>query len=347
MLPMRRREFEMSTEEATALFALLPTMHLASTLEDGTPVFRTLHSVVDDGWVVFHSAPKGEKTSLIGRVAVVCSEETVATVPSTFFDPVKACPATTYYRSVQVQGLVEEIDEPARKARVLQRLMEKLQPEGGYLPISNPDGSYDPLYKPAVRGLLVAGVRLQDLAGKAKLAQNRSPRELGELLASLWQRGAAGDLRALEMIRAANPAAELPDFLAAPEGLTLHVHLEGEATAREAAALVAAAGAASSSAGVDEASLARAHLASTGWVGARDADGALVATGRVVGDGVTFARLFDLAVVPTWEASGALAAITRLLRHHPAARAARWIEQVDQAHRRSTGLASTVRGSGG
>lgn len=326
MLRMRRREFEMSTEEATALFALLPTMHLASTLEDGTPVFRTLHGVVDDGWVVFHSAPKGEKTSLIGRLAVVCSEETVATVPSTFFDPVKACPATTYYRSVQVQGTVEEIEEPARKARVLQRLMEKLQPEGGYLPISNPDGTFDPLYRPAVRGLLVAGIRLDQLAGKAKLAQNRSPRELGELLTSLWQRGAAGDLRALEMIRAANPKAELPDFLAAPEGLTLHVHLEGEATAGAAAALAGASSVASTSASVDEPALARAHLASAGWVGARDAQGALVATGRVVGDGITFARLCSLAAAPAWEATGILAVITRALRDHPAARHAARIE---------------------
>jgi nitroimidazol reductase NimA-like FMN-containing flavoprotein (pyridoxamine 5'-phosphate oxidase superfamily) len=121
---MRRREFEMSREEAMATLATLPTMHLASTLPDGTPVFRTLHGVVDDGWIAFHSAPKGEKTSLIGRPAVICSEESVATVPSTFFDPVKACPATTYYRSVQVQGLVEEIEAPERKARILQRLLE-------------------------------------------------------------------------------------------------------------------------------------------------------------------------------------------------------------------------------
>ncbi len=318
---MRRREFEMSSQEATALFAQLPTMHLASTLEDGTPVFRTLHGVVDDGWIAFHSAPKGEKTSLIGRLAVVCSEESVATVPSTFFDPVKACPATTYYRSAQVQGVVEEIEEPERKARILQRLMEKLQPEGGYLPISRPDGSYDPLYKPSVRGLLVAGVRLAEVAGKAKLAQNRSPSELGELFTSLWQRGAAGDLRALELLRAANPKAILPDFLRGPDGLSLHVHLEGLADAERAAAL-AQPGAAADARQV----LAAAHLTSAGWVGARDARGELVATGRVLGDGLTFARLCDLAVDASWATSELLATVTRLLREHPAVRRARRVE---------------------
>lgn len=315
---MRRREFEMSPEEARALLAELPTIHLASTLEDGTPVFRTLHGVVDDGWIAFHSAPKGEKTSLIGRPAVLCSEETVATVPSTFFDPVMACPATTYYRSAQVHGTVVELEDREQKARVLQRLMEKLQPEGGYAPISRADGSYDPMYRASVRGLLVAGVRIADnIAGKAKLAQNRKPAELAELLTSLWQRGAAGDLRALELIRAANPKALIPPFLEAPEGLRLCVHLENEREAREAAALVA---------GRDPLTLARAHLASAGWAGARTADGALVATGRVLGDGVTYARLCDLAVAPAWRDSGALAAVTRLLREHPAARHAALVE---------------------
>lgn len=327
---MRRREFEMSREEAMSTFATLPTMHLASTLPDGTPVFRTLHGVVDDGWIAFHSAPKGEKTSLIGRLAVVCSEESVATVPSTFFDPVKACPATTYYRSVQVQGLVEEIEEPERKARILQRLMEKLQPEGGYLPISRPDGSYDPLYRPSVNGLLLAGVRLNEVAGKAKLAQNRSPKELAELFTSLWQRGAAGDLRALEIIRAANPKAELPAFLTAPPGLRFCVHLDSEVEAREAATLAASYG---NAADLSAELLTAAHLASAGWVGARTTEerdgqpaGQLVATGRVVGDGATFARMCDLAVHPAWLGAGLGEAITRLLREHPAARRARRVE---------------------
>ena len=346
MTLMRRREFAMPPQQALALLTSLPTFHLASTLEDGTPVFRTLHGIVDDGWVAFHSAPKGEKTSLIGRPAVLCSEDSVATVPSTFFDPVKACPATTYYRSAQVHGVIEEIEEPARTARILQGLMEKLQPEGGYRSISNADHSFDPMYRAAINGLLVAGIRLERLSGKSKLAQNRSPKELAALLTSLWQRGAAGDARALELIRDANPEAEVPAFLEAPAGLRLHVHLSSEPAAREAAALVLAAAAAASApptaapaappaatsaaAGLSLEALTRAHLASAGWVGARrDSDGALIASGRVIGDGVTFARLCDVVAAPGLTdaidgdgatALAALAAVTRLLRDHPAAR---------------------------
>jgi nitroimidazol reductase NimA-like FMN-containing flavoprotein (pyridoxamine 5'-phosphate oxidase superfamily) len=323
---MRRQEFEMSHREALAFLRSVPVIHLASTLADGAPVFRTVHGVVDGDWLGFHSAPKGEKSNLMGRVAVVCAEELVATVPSTFFDPVRACPATTYYRSVQVHGTIEEVAEPARKARILQKLMDRFQPEGGYQPIAGEDGSWDPMYRAAVRGLLVAGVQLDQIAGKAKLAQNRTPEQVSSLLSSLWQRGDAGDLRALELIRAANPAAPTPPFLIAPEGLRLHVDLAATSCHESAAAEVGVLLVSSGQDGVTAAQWGRAHLASAGWVGARDLRGALVASGRVVGDGVTVARLCDVVVAPRWRDCGAVEAIVQLLRQHPAARHARHVE---------------------
>lgn len=315
---MRRTEFELPPAQARALLAELPVIHLASTLPDGTPVLRTLHAVVVDGWLAFHSAPKGEKTGLLGRPAVVMAEETVAIAPSTFFDPEKACPATTYYRSVQLHGVIEEIDDPPTKARALQALMEKLQPEGGHVPIT----ADHPYYRAAVKGLLVAGMRLERVAGKAKLAQNRKPAEVTALLTSLWRRGAAGDARALELIRAANPAAPPPPFLAAPAGATLHAWL-APAAAEEAAALL-----------VDEYwnlgvftrdELVRAHRGATAWVGARDDAGRLIASARAISDGGKLAWMYDVVVAPAWRGRGLGQAVVRLLLDHPAVRGARRI----------------------
>ena len=45
---MRRTEFELTPAAATRLLAELPVVHLASSLEDGTPVLRTVHPVVID-----------------------------------------------------------------------------------------------------------------------------------------------------------------------------------------------------------------------------------------------------------------------------------------------------------
>lgn len=128
-MQMRRREFHGTDDEGRELFATLPVMQLAGVDPDGQPVLRTLNGVVDDGWVCFHGSPAGEKTTLLGQPVVVAVEETVARIPSYFMDPERACPATTLFRSAQVHGVLQKVDEPQRKARVLQRLMEKLQPD--------------------------------------------------------------------------------------------------------------------------------------------------------------------------------------------------------------------------
>lgn len=309
---MRRSEFAMSPAEARAFLAEQAAFHLASTTPDGAPLLRTLHGVIVDDYLAFHSAPKGEKTSILGRAAVAQAEETIATVPSTFFDPVKACPATTYYRSACVHGVVEELTAPALKACALQALMEKLQPGGGYRPIT----ASDPMYRPQVNGLLVAGLRLERVDGKAKLAQNRKPPEVTELLSSLWQRGDAGDPRAIELVRAANPDAPTPAFLAAPDGATLHPWIPADAADAAAALLDDSYW----NVGLTRAQLAEAHRRSTAWIGARDRDGALVGSARAISDGVKRGWLYDVIVAPAWRGRGLGQALVRLVLDHPALR---------------------------
>lgn len=309
---MRRSEFAMSAADAHAFLAAQPAFHLASTTPDGAPVLRTLHGVIVDGWLAFHSAPKGEKTSVLGRPAVASCEDTVAVVPSTFFDPVRACPATTYYRSVQVHGTVEAIDDPPLKARALQALMDKLQPPGGYVPITHDD----PLYRAAVNGLLVAGLRLDRVDGKAKLAQNRKPAEVAALLTSLWQRGDAGDPRAVELVRAANPDAPTPDFLRAPDGATLHAWLP----ASDAPAAAALLDGSYWNDVFTAAQIARAHVGSSAWIGARDRAGTLVASARALADGGKLAWIYDVIVAPAWRGHGLGKRLVELLLDHPTVR---------------------------
>ncbi|MEZ4400646.1 MAG: GNAT family N-acetyltransferase [Kofleriaceae bacterium] len=310
---MRRREFAMTPAEARAFLADQATFHLATTTADGQPLLRTLHGVIVDDVLAFHSAPKGEKTGALGRPAVAVAEEVVATVPSTFFDPVKACPATTYYRSVSVHGVIEELTAPDLKARALQALMEKLQPDGGYRAIT----AADPMYRPAVTGLLVAGLRLERVDGKAKLAQNRSPAELAALVTSLWRRGDAGDPRAIELVRAANPGMPTPAFLAAPAGVALHPWLPAAAAADAAALLDGTYW----NTGFTRAQLAAAHRGSPVWVGARDPAGALVGSARAITDGAKRAWIYDVIVAPAWRGRGVGKALTRLVLDHPLIRA--------------------------
>lgn len=280
------------------------------------PVLKTLHGVVVDEWLCFHSAPKGEKTSLLGERVVASTEEVVARIPSYFLDAERACPATTLFRSVQVHGVLTEIDDAGVKARALQGLMEKLQPEGGHQPITEDS----PLYAPAVRGLLVAGVSLSELDGKAKLAQNRTAADRARVLEQLWRRGSPGDLRAIELIRAANPADPVPPWLAAPNGLTFHTW-SPPSTANEVAGLL-----------VDEywnagvfsrEELRLAHLGSAAWVVARTPTGEVAASARAISDGTKYAWVYDVIVAPSHRRQGLGKSLMHLLLDHPAIRRAR------------------------
>jgi nitroimidazol reductase NimA-like FMN-containing flavoprotein (pyridoxamine 5'-phosphate oxidase superfamily)/ribosomal protein S18 acetylase RimI-like enzyme len=315
---MRKEIFRMGREEAEALLGQAAVVHLASTNDAGEPVIRALHTVVVRGALAFHAAPAGEKVEALGKPAVAVAEEVVASVPSYFMDPERACPATTLYRSAQVHGTVVEVEDPVHKAEVLAALMAKYQPEGGHVPIS----AAHPLYAKAIAGLLVAEIPLERLDGKAKLAQNRTPAERRHLLEKLWERGLPGDPAAVEQVLAHNQGMPLPSFLAAPagSGAARLVAAPGTGDAEAAAELCAGA---YWNADVSRDVIRRAHLGSAAWVGARDEAGRLVATARAIGDGAKRCWIYDVMVAPELRGRGLGEAVVRLLLDHPAVRRAR------------------------
>jgi len=194
--------------------------------------------------------------------------------------------------------------------------MERLQPEGGYAAID----SAHPGYAPSLRGLLIAGVAIERIDGKAKLAQNRSAEERIQLLERLWARGDVGDARAIELIREANPALPPPPFLAPPRPGALHVWLS-PIRAGEAAALVA-----EEYWNVDRYSksvVRAAHLGPNPWIGATDPSGRLIATARAISDGTKHAWIYDVGVAAEHRGQGWGTAVVRLLLEHPQVRGCR------------------------
>ena len=311
----RERFFRMARSEAMALLAEAPVVHLATTTPDGAPVIRTLHPVIVDGDVCFHAAAVGEKAESLGRAAVMTAEEVVAAIPSYFVDAERACPATTLYRSVQVHGVLEAVDDEAHKARVLAALMAKYQPEAGHEPIDPTHARYAELYAKQVAAILILRVRATDVDGKAKLAQNRSPEERVRMLEKLWERGLDGDPRAIELVRAANPDTPTPDFLRTTLPVTLHCALP-PCDIDAAVALLA-----------PEywndihprARIAGAIAGSHAFVGAR-VDGKLVACARALSDGHKYAWVYDVVVAPEWRGCGLGEAVMRVCLDHPRVR---------------------------
>ena len=315
---MRREIFRMERAAATALLERAPVVHLATTLPDGAPILRTVHGVIVDGRLCFHGAPAGEKTEALGRPVVASAEELIAEVPSYFVDPERACPATTYYLSAQVHGHLEEITDLDVKARVLQALMTRFQPEGGHVPIT----AGDPMYRSAVKGILIVSISLEQLDGKAKLGQNRKPEELALILERLWQRGRVTDARAIDLVRAANPEIPTPPFLLAPEGTALFCAHGTPADADEVAALLEGE---YWNVGISRERIARSQLGASAWVTARDANGRIVASARAITDGVKCGWIYDVIVAPALRKRGLGRAIMRLLLDHPSVRDVRTV----------------------
>ncbi len=304
---MRKAIYASDAEEGRAIFARAPVIHVATTSEAGAPILRTFNAVVHEGWLCFHGAPAGEKMEGLGRDAVISADETVASIPSWFLDPMRACPATTYYVSAQARGNIEEIEDVALKAAALDALMRKYQPEGGYTPIRGDD----PLYAKAIRGLLVAGLKLDRIACKAKLGQNRRPEERKRVLEHLWRRGTEADVRAIALLVKRFPEIPRPSFLDVGMQCVLE---EGELD--EAVALLDAAYWLE---GVPRDRVREALRRSHALVGARDEEGRLVGIARAVSDG-RVAWIYDVMVAERARSEGIGKKLLTLLLDHPAVR---------------------------
>jgi GNAT superfamily N-acetyltransferase/nitroimidazol reductase NimA-like FMN-containing flavoprotein (pyridoxamine 5'-phosphate oxidase superfamily) len=311
---MRRLEFAMTHAQALGFLKEAEVLHLAFTRPDGAPVLRTLNAAVTDDWLLFHGAPAGEKAQSIGRAVVVQAEQIVTTVPSYFSDPEKACPATTFFRSVQAHGIMERITDPHVKADALQRIMQRYQPEGGHVPIDFDNA----LYQNAIRGVLVLGVRTSNLTGKAKLGQNKLPLEVQNIMERLWQRGRPEDPLAIALMFTHHPESSRPERFRGPAGTWLWPTL-APGDVHEAVDLLEGH---YWTTGVSRDVLAKAQLGASAWLGARDASGRLVATARANSDGARHAYVADVAVAPEYRGRGLGEALIRLLLDHPRVRGA-------------------------
>ena len=314
---LRRAIYAGEIEEGRALLRRAQVLHIATTEICGKPHILVVHPVVvPDGaggeLVAFHGAPAGQKMEGLGRQAVASAHETIAEIPSWFLDPERACPATTYYVSVQVEGVLEEVTEPALKARVLQALMEKFQPEGRHVPVT----ADDPRYAKAVRGLLVAAIRIDALTCKAKLGQNRRPEERTSVLRQLWERGGPQDLAAVDFLTRRFPELAPPAFRS--HGLSFFCRLAPEETEEVLGLLKDAYWLAP----ITEAQRRKA-IAESAVVFARDGEG-ICAFARAVSDG-RVAWIYDVMVRPDRRGTGVGKALFAFLLEHPSVRNTRML----------------------
>jgi uncharacterized protein len=162
----------------------------------GTPVLVPLNHVRMGRDLYFHSAGHGEKMDTLRAKddATFLVVEAYATIPSYAFDPESACKASQLFTSVLLYGRVSVVEEAPRKAQVLEALMRKLQPEGGYRTIT----AEDPLYAAAVAGVTVLKLTVERVAAKESVGQKYTPVQRTAVTDLLERRGDPEALRTLQ-----------------------------------------------------------------------------------------------------------------------------------------------------
>lgn len=189
---MRRNELESRDPAVFAeVAAAVVVGELGILTVDGTPRVIPLNFAVVGENVYFHGALEGEKVECLAADPR-CSFSMVdaySLIPSYWTAPRHACPATHFFKSVELRGRCEPVADLEEKARALQALMEKYQPEGGHDPIV----ADHPVYAKALARVGVYRVRGAWTA-KVKFGVNEPAKLRRTLVEKLRERGGPRDL---------------------------------------------------------------------------------------------------------------------------------------------------------
>jgi nitroimidazol reductase NimA-like FMN-containing flavoprotein (pyridoxamine 5'-phosphate oxidase superfamily) len=155
---MQHPERELKNRETMiALLERSPVGRIATVSQEGFPVIKPVNFLYLDGRIYLHSSIKGEKIEDIRRGSPVCFEvdDPLAYVNAS----TSACQASYYFRSILIKGKAALVKDRNKKVRILERMMEKYQPE-------RTDGEMpdEILEKTAVIEILV-----QEITGKENL----------------------------------------------------------------------------------------------------------------------------------------------------------------------------------
>jgi len=126
---MRHPERELENRETMiAMLEHSPVGRIATVNQRGFPVIKPVNFLYLDERIYLHSSTKGEKIEDIQRGSPVCFEvdEPIAYVIAS----TSSCKASYYYRSVLVKGKAAFVKGRDKKIRILERMIEKYQPEG-------------------------------------------------------------------------------------------------------------------------------------------------------------------------------------------------------------------------
>jgi len=196
---MRRKEFEVKERERiNEVLKNAEIGYLSFNGPDGWPRVTPLNFVYD-GRILWHGAIAGERFDCLKHDprATFVAVSAYLYLPSHLLSEENATSATAAFKSVLVRGRCQSIEDPEEKCSILNRLMEKYQPEGRFKKLS----PKDPMYEKVLRATGVYALTVEEISGKFKFAQTKSKEDRQKIVAKLKDKGSPIDLMIAEEIR--------------------------------------------------------------------------------------------------------------------------------------------------
>ena len=190
---MRSDEFQCdNSEHKRSLLDSELVGSLGITATDGFPRVIPVHFASDGEVIYIHGAAEGEKFKLFKDKPNVTFSvfRLFATIPNHWLGGKHGCLATAFYRSVYVKGVGSLVDDPSEKARALQRLMEKHQPDGGFIPVDHEK----PTYAKPMKDVAIFRIDPVFTSMKCKFAQSLTEGVKKRVIGKLLERGSEADI---------------------------------------------------------------------------------------------------------------------------------------------------------
>lgn len=164
---------------------------------DNIPYSVPINFVHDKETIYFHGSKKGKKMKMLNENtnASFSVVESYSIIQSYFSSTEQlACPATHFFKSIIIDGQIQMVDNYDEKVKALSLLMEKLQKEGGYKPLS------DNIYKKMINAVAVYSLNKKELNAKFKFGQNLSDERFDMVIKHLKERDTKVDRATINMM---------------------------------------------------------------------------------------------------------------------------------------------------
>ncbi len=166
--------------------------------KENIPYSLPVNFIRIDNLIYFHGSKKGRKIETIkaNPKASFSVTKELSLIQSYFSSNDNlACPATQFFKSVIIDGQIEFVEKYDEKVLALQKLMEKLQPEGGYRALN------DEVYKKIINATTIYKLIPNQIKAKFKLGQNLNKERFEMIVENLEKRGDELDKDTLSLMK--------------------------------------------------------------------------------------------------------------------------------------------------